>query len=538
MASTINVKIAPLPRGEYSSSATYVKLDVVSYNGSSYMAIKAVPTGTVPTNTTYWQLLVEQPIIADGSITDAKLVQSGGVLSEVHDIRVGADGTTYPTAGDAVRGQVTDLSTEIKELFALDNGATISVFGLGVYHAASHGFIKTSPYAWCLDVDTKGRPAYIKSLNPVRVIFRSADGTWLAQSDNTYLIEIPYSTTYHVLLEISDPSKAWGYSYTEQEIKVLADALRYCSGTVDTVITPHSKPETTSNGSTYTSWTLGQWATYKIVLDTWDCLKFYIPSSSASIPVLYTFESGVFTPIYSSQWTAVYKTYCASKPTTVYAQIRVYTSSTHLDPPVFYVEDKYKKNRKLYGINMCCIGDSYIANNGINANQTWAKKIAVKYGMTYTNLGINGGGICATRGDIAPMTSRYTQIPLDSDLIILEGGENDANAEYDVTTFESEFATLIENIKARNYGATLIVMCPWGDAYVNRTRFKPYADAMRNVSQKYGVPFFDSWVKYVYNATSTARSLFYQSDTDHAHLNNNGHNVFLPMMESFINSVF
>lgn len=97
MASTITAKIAPLPRGDYSSSATYAKLDVVSYNGSSYMAIKAVPTGTVPTNTTYWQLLAEKPTIgegsittdmlADGAVTDAKLAQSGGVLDDVAELK-------------------------------------------------------------------------------------------------------------------------------------------------------------------------------------------------------------------------------------------------------------------------------------------------------------------------------------------------------------------------------------------------------------------------------------------------------------------
>lgn len=80
MASTINVKIAPLPRGAYSSSATYAKLDVVSYNGSSYMAIKSVPTGTVPTNTAYWQLLVQAPTISDGSITTDKIAD--GAISE------------------------------------------------------------------------------------------------------------------------------------------------------------------------------------------------------------------------------------------------------------------------------------------------------------------------------------------------------------------------------------------------------------------------------------------------------------------------
>lgn len=47
--------------------------------------------------------------IGDGTITNEKLVQTGGVLSEVANIRTGVDGTIYDSAGDAVRGQVYDL---------------------------------------------------------------------------------------------------------------------------------------------------------------------------------------------------------------------------------------------------------------------------------------------------------------------------------------------------------------------------------------------------------------------------------------------
>ena len=42
-------------RGSYSSSTTYNKLDVVYYNGGSYICKSNSTTNKVPTNTTYWQ---------------------------------------------------------------------------------------------------------------------------------------------------------------------------------------------------------------------------------------------------------------------------------------------------------------------------------------------------------------------------------------------------------------------------------------------------------------------------------------------------
>lgn len=46
--------VAMEPKGEYSASAYYEKLNVVTYEGSSYMAKKA-SNNVSPTNTEYWQ---------------------------------------------------------------------------------------------------------------------------------------------------------------------------------------------------------------------------------------------------------------------------------------------------------------------------------------------------------------------------------------------------------------------------------------------------------------------------------------------------
>lgn len=48
-------KVMVVPKGAYNANTTYEILDLVTYNGSSYIALKNTK-GNVPTNTTYWQL--------------------------------------------------------------------------------------------------------------------------------------------------------------------------------------------------------------------------------------------------------------------------------------------------------------------------------------------------------------------------------------------------------------------------------------------------------------------------------------------------
>lgn len=60
MPNTFDTKIGRVKmnlKGAWSNTATYTELDMVTYNNTSYIALKTVPAGTALTNTAYWQMV-------------------------------------------------------------------------------------------------------------------------------------------------------------------------------------------------------------------------------------------------------------------------------------------------------------------------------------------------------------------------------------------------------------------------------------------------------------------------------------------------
>lgn len=78
------------PTGAYDNTREYKKLDVVIYQGSSYVA-KSDSIGQLPTNTTYWELLVQKGDTGNGITSIAKTSTSG--LVDTYTITY-TDGTT------------------------------------------------------------------------------------------------------------------------------------------------------------------------------------------------------------------------------------------------------------------------------------------------------------------------------------------------------------------------------------------------------------------------------------------------------------
>ena len=99
-------------KGNYSASTSYIKDDVVVFNGSSYIA-KGNTTGNAPTNTTYWGLLAQKG--SDGS--------DGANGSNGNDGATGPAGPAGPAGADGQDFSGYSYLTE-KTLNLLNTGST------------------------------------------------------------------------------------------------------------------------------------------------------------------------------------------------------------------------------------------------------------------------------------------------------------------------------------------------------------------------------------------------------------------------------
>lgn len=85
MPNTVLGKVSVVPRGDYSASTTYYALDIVGYNGGSYLAMQQV-TGVTPSNDqTNWMQLSGPGLPGVDGVTFTPSVSEAGVISWTND---------------------------------------------------------------------------------------------------------------------------------------------------------------------------------------------------------------------------------------------------------------------------------------------------------------------------------------------------------------------------------------------------------------------------------------------------------------------
>lgn len=196
----------------------------------------------------------------------------------------------------------------------------------------------------------------------------------------------------------------------------------------------------------------------------------------------------------------------------------------------------------LKGKKIGFLGDSYVRNHREPVENTWHYKFAKKHGMEYYNYGRNGNCIALDLKQWGTgMYRRYTDMRPDLDYVVVIAGHNDASQQridsIGIDTFRERLGTLCQGLIERYPNARIFFFTPWTCSQFAGSPRQQVVDAMLDVCGSFGIPVFDAARRSNIFATSEQfRKRYFQGGkgTDTAHLNNLGHDRFLPIAESFI----
>ena len=189
------------------------------------------------------------------------------------------------------------------------------------------------------------------------------------------------------------------------------------------------------------------------------------------------------------------------------------------------------------------IGDSYVRNHKRPVEETWHYKMAQRLGFAYNNYGRNGGCVAFDRThdgkyNFGPaMYARAGLMDSAADYVVIIGGHNDAFKAKDnkdsLLMFRDSLQLLITNVKKQCPRAKIGYVTPW---YCDHPGFGQVCKTIRQVCRKNKIPVLDNYSKnsVIKVRDEDFRKKYFQGPKDTAHLNDEGHNLFLPVgMEWF-----
>lgn len=134
---TLVGRVGLVIKGAWDSSVAYTSMDVVTYNNSTYIAKQAVPAGTLPTNTTYWELSLDaSTLTAKTAISTVETTNTAVSAHTVGSYFINASGqfvktTSAITIGDTIIvkpavGYNCEVTT-VSEVLDIVNNRTIAL---------------------------------------------------------------------------------------------------------------------------------------------------------------------------------------------------------------------------------------------------------------------------------------------------------------------------------------------------------------------------------------------------------------------------
>lgn len=536
-------------------------------------------SGQVAQNTARIDNIIALP---DGSTTaDAELT----------DIRVDANGVTYPSAGDAVRGQVKELNN----YFYIEENYIISSLETerNVYYD-HYGEKHTLNGVNAVKIPVKtGNTLYIYTNNSqVGAVF-AADDTFLAgiYKSTTSFENITYKIVSmgaaYCWVNVTAANQAQ-YSITQKgtitNYNVINDTnnIKATYYNNDTKFSIHTTTESVDlpnygyvglNGNITQQSDPNQWRYSDLIAcSEGESVNYDAYGQTTVATLLFTDDNNnvvdyvVYTPTGTEiigrltgtkivPQGAKYMRCCSFYPNLTNYYFN-YNADDNLPKTLKYLDDKTSGNISPWqNKKINCLGDS-ITYGALLDNPTterWTTKLQELTGAIVNNYGVSGSKVSDITGDDVPsFVDRYENMN-DADLVIIFGGTNDywhaatdigTTGSMDVSTFIGALNTIISDLVAKTPITQLVYIFPYqqyfggSNSRVDKGHgtLEEFRDAAKKVCEYYSVPFLDLFKNAGFDVIdSEVQRLALMADG--LHPNKYGHTYLAKRIKNFIDKI-
>lgn len=495
--------------GEYDATMHYEKLNVVTYNGSSYCA-KDNTIGNLPTNTTYWDLMAEKGDKGDTGEAGHTPVKGTDYYTDADKAEL--ESTLASDVSDEVTDQLSDLTSATPLVASSTAGMT----------------------------DT------------TRIYVNTADGHWYWydgdswEDGGVYQATVDSDTVTTINNEIEKSIANFSSEYFDEN-NIIANAFFVSSSATGT------------NGYTYNANVSISNPMYvkvgdevNLTVDTKQGTRAFVVSDekdriiSSDLPTYVTSSTGFTRTMVKSGYLriAIFNEDVSSASVTVTNNKMLKDIALPFKNELNALFEKSALN-KYKGKTMAVLGDSITYGYGTD-KQYW-KYIEERLELTHVyNYGINGSTIA---NGSAPMWTRIDNIA-STDILLVFGGTNDfgympdqigeqytivdgvRTLNFDANTFYGGLNQLFGKLVTNHYNKKLIILTP-----IHRQNFEAqpndrtanslglyldqYVEAIKNVGKFFGIEVTDLYSEFKYYPYIDAiRTTYF---TDGLHPNSAGH---------------
>lgn len=476
-------------------------------------------------------------IIASGTATEGN--------TELIDIRTGADGKVYQAAGDAVRGQISELKGDLDKLASY----RYADFESNKYINKNGELVELGGWS--------ATPDFISIYDVVNIRLKSEYGAYAisfyGEANENSFISGQIENGYVSVFAPVENAKYVRFCYKDDENAYYA-ILKNSKYSVINKVKLNGGKYISTNGDigSHDSWCYSDFYCVN------DIEEFSVENNTSGASVISYYDEnhlfigkvdnniGNITQFENMPLQTKYVRFSFLIASNSYINLK-----TNIDNSVYNVISK----SVLYGKKIVAIGDSMVYGHTLGVDKVWLSEISRIYNMNSLNLGINGATLSRFGGNnpenavwqriCNPDSSKYIsdEVLSDADYVVIFAGTNDYVQNELVGTVETDIRNewsvigatnlICQNLQERCPNAKICFITPYNITLGNHENNTfDYVNAIIKGCELNSVPVFNNFTYgginfYVQNMASDLTM------GDGCHLNEKGHKYVSNKYSSF-----